>query len=82
MNTNDPLVLRLWLHREEADAWLVSTAGVGAGSYLPKTEISIEDGHPVPVMMPVGPVKVTVPRWLAADRGLWSPPDPNQSSLF
>ncbi len=74
--------LKLWLHREERDAWLVSRGGVGAGVYLPKSEIAIEAGHPVPVLGPVGPVTVEVPRWLAEREGFAEASDPAQASLF
>lgn len=74
--------LKLWLHREERDAWLVSRAGVGAGVYLPKSEIAIEAGHPVPLMTPVGPVSVELPAWLAADRGLITADNSQQGNLF
>lgn len=78
-----PLILRLWLHREERDAWLVSRFGVGAGVFLPKSEIEIEPGHPVPVLQPVGPVSIEVPEWLALDRGLIEPAaHPDQGALF
>lgn len=78
----DRITISLWLHREEADAWLCSRGGVGAGVYLPKSEISIEPGHPVPDFGPVGPVKVDVPRWLAEREGLVRTDDVNQGALF
>lgn len=82
MSERERKTLPIWLHREEADAWLVSLSGVGAGVFVPKSEIAIEEGHPVPTLMPVGPVKVEMPVWLAREKGLWAPPDPNQGSLF
>lgn len=76
------LVLNLWLHREERDAWLVSRSGVGAGRFLPKSEIDIEDGHPVPVLGAVGPVRVSLPDWLAEKEGLSEAKAEGQGSLF
>ncbi len=79
------IVLDLWLHREERDAWLVSRSGVGAGRFLPKSEIEIEDGHPFPMLhgSPVGPVQVRVPDWLAEKEGLSErEAEGQQGSLF
>jgi len=76
------ITLKLWLHREERDAWLVSVGGLGAGVYLPKSEIAIEQGHAVPVLAPVGPIAIELPEWLADDRGLRNRPDINQGDLF
>lgn len=78
----DRVTLKLWLHREEGDAWVCSASGIGAGTFLPKSEIAIEEGHPVPTMLPVGPVRVELPRWLARDRGLVDTPAEGQGSLF
>lgn len=74
--------LSLWLHREERDSWLVSRSGLGAGVYLPKTQIALEDGHPLPLAGPVGPVRVVLPDWLAEDRGLLDREDEAQGGLF
>ncbi len=74
--------LMLWLHREEADAWLVSRAGVGAGVYLPKSQIVLPPpGHPVPLAGPVGPVAIEVADWLAARERLVREDDPAQWEL-
>lgn len=90
----DRITLRLYLHRDERDAWLVSLSGVGAGVYLPKSEIEIEGmsappsgpaqpvGGPSRLHGPVGPVNVELPRWLAEDRGLVSQADEKQGSLW
>jgi hypothetical protein len=74
--------LMLWLHREEADAWLVSLSGVGSGVFLPKSQIAIEAGHPVPVMQPVGPVAIELPAWLAQRERLVVEREEGQGSLF
>jgi len=78
------IVLDLRLHREERDAWLVSRSGVGAGRFLPKSEIEIEDGHPVPLLhgSPVGPVRVRLPDWLAEKEGLAEVKAEGQGDLF
>lgn len=78
----DRITLKLWLHRDETDAWLVSLGGIGAGVWLPKSEITLEPDHPVPVLGPVGPVEISMPIWLADKRSLRVTTGPEQGSLF
>lgn len=73
------ITLRLWLHREEKDAWLVSLAGVGAGVWLPKSEIVVPEDA---VGGLNGAVQVELPEWLAESKGLRSAADDRQESLF
>jgi len=74
--------VKLWLHREEGDAWLVSRTGVGAGVFVPKSQLVLEVGHPVPVFSPVGPLDVELPDWLAAEKGLTTKKVEGQGDLF
>jgi len=74
--------VRLWLHREETDAWLVSRGGVGAGVFVPKSLLVLEVGHPVPVFAPVGPVSGEMPDWLAEEKGLIDGKVEGQGDLF
>lgn len=76
------ITVRLWLHREEGDAWLVSRGGVGAGVFVPKSQLRLEPGHPVPVLAPVGPVDAELPDWLAEDKGLIDVKVDGQGDLF
>lgn len=74
--------VRLWLHREETDAWLVSRGGVGAGVFVPKSLLVLEVGHAVPLWGPVGPVSVEMPDWLAEEKGLIDGKVEGQGDLF
>lgn len=71
--------LRLWLHREERDAWLVSLSGIGAGEWLPKSLIDVPDGA---VGGLNGPVEVMVEQWAAEDRRLATRGDGDEPGLF
>ncbi len=88
---------KLWLHREERDAWLVSRTGLGAGVFVPKSQLALEPGHPVPVFAgssaprsgaanlfggPVGPLDVELPDWLAEEKGLIDVKVEGQGDLF
>lgn len=73
---------KLWLHREEGDAWLVSRSGVGAGVFVPKSLLVLEVGHEVPVFGPVGPLDVELPDWLAEEKGLIDVKVEGQGDLF
>lgn len=73
---------QLYLHREEHDAWLVSRSGVGAGVFVPKSQLVLEAGHPVPTLVPVGPVHCELPDWLAAEKGLVDAKVEGQGDLF
>ena len=73
---------KLWLHREERDAWLVSRGGLGAGVFVPKSQLVLEAGHQVPVMAPVGPVDAELPDWLAEEKGLVDVKVEGQGDLF
>jgi hypothetical protein len=73
------VTLRLWLHREEKDAWLVSLTGIGAGVWLPKSEIVVPDDA---IGGLSGAVAVDMPDWLAEQKGLRSAPAEGQGSLF
>lgn len=52
------------------------TAGLGISCWLPRSKISIE---PVRAGMVV---RVTMPRWLAREKQLWSEPGEGQGQLF
>lgn len=73
---------KLWLHREERDAWLVSRSGLGAGVFVPKSQLVLEPGHPVPTLTPVGPLDVELPDWLAEEKGLVDVKAEGQGDLF
>jgi len=74
--------VKLWLHRDVGDAWLVSRGGVGAGVFVPKSQLVLEDGHPLPLLAPVGPVAAEMPDWLAEDKGLVDVKFEGQGDLF
>lgn len=68
---SETITLQLWLHRDASDAWLVSAEGFGAGVWLPKAEVVVPaDAVPMTGGLGHAPVSVTLPRWLAEDRGL------------
>jgi hypothetical protein len=73
--------VRLYLHREEDDAWLVSRGSVGAGVFAPKSQLVLEAGHPVPTLMPVL-VDAELPDWLAREKGLVDVKVEGQGDLF
>jgi len=75
------ITVRLWLHREEGDAWLVSRGGVGAGVFVPKSQLRLEPGHPAPVFGAVQ-VDVEMPDWLAEEKGLIDVKVEGQGDLF
>lgn len=75
----DLITLRLWLHRAKADAWLVSTDGVGAGVWLPRAEVRVPEDALGGLS---GAVPVELPRWLALDRGLLVEDDERQGEMF
>jgi len=72
---------KLWLHREERDAWLVSRNGVGAGVFVPKSLLELEPGHPMPVFAPVT-IDARLPDWLAEEKGLIDVKVEGQGDLF
>lgn len=74
--------VKLWLHREAGDAWLVSRGGVGAGVFVPKSQMVLEVGHPMPVMAPVGPVSVEMPAGIAEEKSLIDVKVEGQGDLF
>jgi hypothetical protein len=78
------ITLRLWLHREEPDAWLVSRSGIGAGEWLPKSQVAVpEEVHALVLGDgPRGPFEIDVPEWLAVKKGLMHAPDGRQAVLF
>lgn len=74
----DTIELWLWLITGTVDAVVVVPEGLGVSPLpLPRSEISLPDGAEFGRKVPV-----RVPRWLALDRGLISPADPNQGELL
>ncbi len=76
------VTLKLWLHRDVGDAWLVSRGGLGAGVFVPKSQLVLEAGHAVPTLVPVGPVAAEMPGWLAEEKGLIDVKVEGQGDLF
>ena len=68
-----PVVMVVGLVRETKDAVLVrDTAGVEA--WLARKHLTIEDG--------ISKLRITLPIWLAIDKGLRVPVDDDQKTLF
>ena len=72
----------LWLHRDQGDAWLMSRSGVGQGTYVPKSAVVLEEGHPVPTLMPVGPIRCEIDRGFGELKGLVEVKDERQGEMF
>lgn len=82
MSSNEQLVLQLWLHRSEPDAVLVSVGGVGAGEWLPCSQIVMPEGAAPAALGPGGPFDFVVPRWLAEKHRLAAERDDRQGELL
>lgn len=74
--------VRLYLHRDQGDAWLVSGSGVGAGIFVPKSSIEWKDAVRMPTLAPEGPFAAEIDRNMGELKGLVTRPDPNQGDLF
>lgn len=74
--------LKLWLHREQGDAWLVSASGVGAGVYVPKSSVDWLEPLRLPTLAPEGPFAARLDRAIGESKGLVQRPDPNQAEMF
>jgi hypothetical protein len=80
MADNSSVKVRLWLHRDDAENWWVSTAGVGVPTNLPKSKVVVPDGAVIGLLG--GAVEVELPRWLAEQRNLVAQRDERQGELL
>jgi len=79
MGDHDRVKVWLCIHRDDGDAWLVSRDGVGAGTYLPKSQVDVADGASVGFRVRE---EFEMPNWLAMDRGFVAKADEGQGSLL